>query len=95
MLKNIVKNKIITSGETKDSFADNTSQNLAVNAAIQVAPLIDQEEEKLKEEKFKNDHVEYLRVTRKPLLFGLEEQLTYTQHEKIPIEGCLQNFNNK
>jgi len=73
MLKNIAKNKIVTSGETKDSFANNSSSNLAVNAAIQVAPLIDQEEEKLKEEKFKNDHVEYLRVTRKPLLFGLEE----------------------
>ena len=44
--------------------------------------------------KFKNDHVDYLRVARKPLQFGIEEAFTYTQHQHMQIQGCLQNFNN-
>lgn len=63
--------------------------SLAVNDAIQVAPLIDLEEETQKETRFKNDHVEYLRVARKPLQFGIEEVLTYPQHLHMNIEGSL------
>ena len=49
----------------------------------------------MREKKFKNDHVEYLRVARKPLQFGIGEAITYTEHGHMKIEGCLQNFNNK
>ena len=46
MQKNIVKNKILTSADTKDSSAHNGLSNFGINEAIQVAPLIDPEEEK-------------------------------------------------
>ena len=51
---------------------------MAINEVAADQSLIDAEEEKMRENKFLNDHVEYLRVARKPLLFGMEENLTYT-----------------
>ena len=69
--------------------------DLEVNEELAKQPLIDDEEEKQRERKFKNDHVEYLRVARKPLQFGIEEALTYNQHQHLNIQGVLQNFNNK
>ena len=72
-----------------------TDSSLAVNEVAHQQPLIDAEEEGLRELKFKNDHVEYLRMTKKPLQFGIEEALTYQGHQHMRIQGCLQNFNNK
>ena len=54
--------------------------DIEVNEELARQPLIDDEEEKQREKKFKNDHVEYLRVARKPLQFGIEEALTYNGH---------------
>ena len=68
---------------------------MAVNDVLAEQSLIDAEEERQREIKFKNDHVEYLRVARKPLMFGLEEKLTYTQHAHLKINGVVQNNNNK
>lgn len=95
MLKNIV-NKAMTKKSpepptTENQTADgaktrlNRVSDLAVNEVLQKQPLIDAEEERMREMKFKNDHVDYLRVARKPLQFGIEEAFTYTQHQHMHI----------
>jgi len=83
MLKNLVKKSIAltdrsnnTGGTATERAAggDSTNRsklkgvsNLAINEELQKQPLIDEEEERMRETKFLNDHVEYLRVARKPL----------------------------
>ena len=105
MLKNLVK-KNMTKNKADKQASNQSGQGdksdplqqvtgLAVNEVLAEQLLIDTEEERLREIKFKNDHVEYLRVARKPLLFGMEENVTYTQHAHMSIQGCIQNFNNK
>ena len=73
----------------------NQVSDMAVNEQLNQQDLIDEEEEKQREDKFKIDHVEYLRIARKPLQFGIEEDQCYTQHQHMQIQGVIQNFNNK
>jgi len=56
--------KLILTHSIEPALEPEESSSMAVNEAIQVTPLVDSESE---EEKFKNDHVEYLRMARKPL----------------------------
>ena len=102
MLKSLVKKHMNQANATEKTQqeAEVKQQNqqisdLAVNEVAADQSLIDAEEEKMRENKFLNDHVEYLRVARKPLLFGMEENLTYTQHAHMQLQGVVQNFNNK
>jgi hypothetical protein len=39
----------------------------------------------------KTDHVDYKRISHKPLLFGLEEVLAYSGHGHTPLQGMTQN----
>ena len=72
-MKALVKKVMDKQGSTvagekaKEGLVLNRVSDLAVNEELQKQPLIDDEEEKAREIKFKNDHVEYLRVARKPL----------------------------
>ena len=81
--------------ELRKSVRLNPVSEMAVNEVLLQQDLVDAEEEKERENKFKNDHVEYLRIARKPLQFGIEEELCYTQHQHMHIQGVIQNFNNK
>ena len=42
----------------------------------------------------KSIHVDYIRVSNKPLIFGMEEQVVYYGHKHMQIKGVLLNKNN-
>ena len=69
--------------------------DLNLNEELKEQLLIKDDKERERETKFKNDHVDYLRVAQKPLQFGIEEAFTYTRHNHMQIQGCLQNCNNE
>lgn len=37
------------------------------------------------------DHCEYTRIANKSLIFGMEEQMTYTGHKHAHVKNCLAN----
>ena len=82
MLKNLVKKSIALTDRSNQTVGTATERgagestgrsklkgvsNMAINEELQKQPLIDEEEERMREVKFLNDDVEYLRCARKPL----------------------------
>jgi len=64
------------------------ASDMAVNELI-VNQNLNEEEEKAPEVTFKDNHVDSLRISRAPLLFGIDAPLTYPQHQHMHIQGCL------